>query len=239
MREWKRKLSTALARHVVNPMMRAALERGIAPRGYALLETTGRTSGLPRRTPVGNGTDGDTFWIVAEHGRSAAYVRNIEADSRVRVKVGRQWRSGTASLLPGDDPGERQRVIGRRFNAAVARLMGTDLLTVRIDLDEPMIELRGRDMTTPRREAPEPSRSSALHALDGCCPSATARQVPAHPARPSSRAPFQEDESHEPRTVYPSASPGQRRPVAHHGGRRGRRAELGAVRLRRARRRRR
>ncbi|MDP9391910.1 MAG: nitroreductase family deazaflavin-dependent oxidoreductase [Actinomycetota bacterium] len=72
----------------------------------------------PPPHPVGNGTDGDTFWIVAEHGRSAAYVRNIEADPRVRVKVGRQWRSGTAALLPGDDPGERQRVIGRRFNAA-------------------------------------------------------------------------------------------------------------------------
>ena len=143
MRELKRKLSTALARHVVNPMMRAALDRGIAPRGYALLETTGRKTGLPRRTPVGNGTDGDTFWIVAEHGRSAAYVRNIEADPRVRIKVGRSWRSGTASLLPDDDPRKRQRILGRRFNAAVVRLMGTDLLTVRIDLDETTIELQG------------------------------------------------------------------------------------------------
>jgi deazaflavin-dependent oxidoreductase (nitroreductase family) len=131
----KHRISTELARYVANPLMRKALERGIAPPGYALLETTGRKSGLPRRTPVGNGLDGDTFWIVAEHGRKAAYVRNIEANPGVRVKVGRTWRSGTAQLLPDDDPRERQRRIGRRFNAAMVRLMGTELLTVRVDLD--------------------------------------------------------------------------------------------------------
>ena len=131
----KRRVTTALARYVVNPGIRKALELGVAPPGYALLETIGRTSGLPRRTPLGNGLDGDTFWIVAEHGRKAAYVRNIEANPRVRVKVGRRWRSGTAHLLPRDDPRERQRKIGRKFNAAVVRLMGTELLTVRVDLD--------------------------------------------------------------------------------------------------------
>ncbi len=135
----KRRLTTGLARSVVNPVMRRAIERGIAPPGYALLETTGRKSGLPRRTPVGNGLDGDTFWIVAEHGRSAAYVRNLEADPRVRIKVGRRWRTGTAVLLPEDEPRARQRLIGRRFNAAVVRLMGTDLLTVRVDLEPPTL----------------------------------------------------------------------------------------------------
>jgi deazaflavin-dependent oxidoreductase (nitroreductase family) len=139
MRDRKRRLTTALARSVVNPVMRRAIERGIALPGYALLETTGRKSGLPRRTPVGNGLDGDTFWIVAEHGRSAAYVRNLEADPRVRIKVGRRWRTGIAVLLPEDDARARQRLIGRKFNAAVVRLIGTDLLTVRIDLEPPTL----------------------------------------------------------------------------------------------------
>ncbi len=139
----KRRLSTALTKYVVNPGMRKALELGVAPRGYALLETTGRRSGLPRHTPIGNGLDGDMFWIVSEHGRCAAYVRNIEANPRVRVKVGRGWRTGTAHLVPDDDPRARQRHIGRRFNAAVVRLMGTELLTVRVDLDPaPAITVR-------------------------------------------------------------------------------------------------
>jgi len=61
------------------------VERGVAPPSRAILETTGRRSGVPRRTPVGNGLDGDTFWIVAEHGRRAAYVRNLPAEPRVNA----------------------------------------------------------------------------------------------------------------------------------------------------------
>ena len=131
----KRELTTALAVHIVNPLVRSAVSAGVAPPSIAILETTGRRSGEPRRTPVGNGLDGDTFWIVAEHGRRAAYVRNIEANPRVRVKVGGAWRPGTARVLDDDDPRERQRRMGRRLNAAVVRAMGTELLSVRIDLD--------------------------------------------------------------------------------------------------------
>jgi hypothetical protein len=42
-------------------------------------------------------------------------------------------------VLPEDDAHERQRRIGRRFNAAVVRMMGTDLLTVRVDLEPPTL----------------------------------------------------------------------------------------------------
>ncbi|MQA61596.1 MAG: nitroreductase family deazaflavin-dependent oxidoreductase, partial [Actinophytocola sp.] len=87
----------------------------------------------------GDGLDGDTFWIVSEHGRRSAYVRNIEADPHVRVRVRRQWRSGTAHILPDDDPRERQRLLSRRFsarlNAIAVRSLGTELLTVRVDLE--------------------------------------------------------------------------------------------------------
>jgi deazaflavin-dependent oxidoreductase (nitroreductase family) len=130
----KRRLTTTLGTRIVNPVVRFLVERGIAPPSYAILETTGRRSGQPRRTPVGNGLDGDTIWIVAEHGRRAGYVRNIQADPHVRVKVGGRWREGVAHVMPDDDPRERQRTIGPRLNAAVVRAMGTDLLTVRVDL---------------------------------------------------------------------------------------------------------
>jgi hypothetical protein len=67
-------------RKLLNPLVRWAIEKGYAPASYALLETTGRKSGEPRPTPVGNGLVGDQFWIVAERGARAAYVRNIGAD---------------------------------------------------------------------------------------------------------------------------------------------------------------
>jgi deazaflavin-dependent oxidoreductase (nitroreductase family) len=136
----KRDLVRAVQVRVLNPPVKALLARGITPPGIALLETTGRRSGVRRTTPVGEGLEGSTFWIVAEHGRAAGYVRNLEADARVRVKVGGRWRTGTAHLLPGDDPRARQRALARgrplrALNAASVRAMGTELLTIRIDLD--------------------------------------------------------------------------------------------------------
>ena len=134
-REGKRRLSTWFTTRVVNPVVRGLLERGLAPRSVALLETTGRRSGQPRRVPVGNGLRGDVFWIVTEHGRRAAYVRNIQANPRVRVKVGRRWRSGSARILEDDDPYERMRMLRRPANDLTVRLVGTEHLTIRIDLD--------------------------------------------------------------------------------------------------------
>lgn len=134
----KRRFTTNLAKYTLNPVVRGLGRMGISI-GTALLETTGRKSGQPRQTPVTNGLDGDTFWIVTEHGHRAAYVRNIKANARVRVKVGRTWRSGTAHLMPEDDAEARRRSLGtslmRRMNAGTISVMATELLTVRIDLE--------------------------------------------------------------------------------------------------------
>jgi deazaflavin-dependent oxidoreductase (nitroreductase family) len=132
----KRRVSTFITTKLVNPGVRFMLEHGIAPKSVALLETTGRKSGQPRRTPVGNGLRDGKFWIVTEHGRRAAYVKNIEADPRVRVKVGRRWYSGTAHVLADDDPYERMRVLRRPGNDSAVKLMGTEHLTIRVDLDD-------------------------------------------------------------------------------------------------------
>ena|SRR5947209_1455286 len=131
----KRRLSKAITVRLVNPLVRRMLDWGIPGTGAALLETTGRTSGVPRRVPVGNGLRGDEFWIVTEHGWSADYVKNIKKDPRVRVKVGRRWRSGTAQILPDDDPYERMRKLRRRANDALVRVAGTEHLVIRVDLD--------------------------------------------------------------------------------------------------------
>jgi deazaflavin-dependent oxidoreductase (nitroreductase family) len=130
----RRRVSTRLSTRLFNPLVKAATNAGLAVPGIAILETTGRKSGQPRRTPVGASVGGDTCWIVAEHGRRAAYVPNIQADPSVRIKIGRRWRSGTAQLMPGDDPRARRRAMPA-INTAVVRLMGTELLTVRVDLD--------------------------------------------------------------------------------------------------------
>ena len=135
----KREVVHVIQKYLLNPPVKGALLLGFPPT-QALVETTGRTTGKPRRTPVGNGLadDGRTFWIVSEHGRHSGYVKNILADPRVRVRLGRRWHRGTAELLPDDDPLARLKTIGHRVNAAGVRAWGTDLLTVKITLDEPV-----------------------------------------------------------------------------------------------------
>jgi deazaflavin-dependent oxidoreductase (nitroreductase family) len=130
----KRKVGTTIGKWVVNPVVRALVRLGIMPT-HAILETTGRKTGEPRQVPVGNGLRGDDFWIVTEHGYHAAYVKNIEANPHVRVKVGRRWYTGVAEILPDDDTSKRMRWLGRPLNDAVVRLIGTEQLTIRIRLE--------------------------------------------------------------------------------------------------------
>jgi hypothetical protein len=87
---------------------------------------------------------GNQFWLVAEHGMKAGYVRNIEHDPRVRLKLREGlrtlWHTGTAHLLPDDDPRERQRWLKSQLpssagNSRAVRLFGTQLLSIRVDLD--------------------------------------------------------------------------------------------------------
>jgi F420H(2)-dependent quinone reductase len=99
-----RRVSTLLSTRLFNPLVKAATNAGLAVPGIAILDTTGRNS-----------------WIVAEHGRKASYVRNIEADPRVRIKIGRQRRTGTAhphagrrpTSAPARDAGRRVRTSRR------------------------------------------------------------------------------------------------------------------------------
>jgi deazaflavin-dependent oxidoreductase (nitroreductase family) len=131
----ERRWSTFLTAKLVNPVVRAAARAGIPLPLVVILETRGRKSGQPRRVPVGKALDGDTLWVVAEHGRKAAYVKNIEADPHVRVRVGRRWRAGIARVLYDDDWRLRQRQLPNKVNSAVVRLIGTEHLTIRIDLE--------------------------------------------------------------------------------------------------------
>jgi deazaflavin-dependent oxidoreductase (nitroreductase family) len=126
MSDLKRRLVHRVQRLVVNPVGRQL--------PVTMLETTGRKSGQRRHTAVGGRVVDDQFWMVAEHGEHSDYVRNIKANPAVRMRIGGRWRRGTAHLLPDDDAVQRLGNLPR-LNSAMVRLMGSDLLTVRVDLD--------------------------------------------------------------------------------------------------------
>ena len=130
----KRRASTFASHRLLNPFVKAAARAGLPLPGLVILETTGRRSGKKRRTPVGKALEGDTLWVLAEH-RRGGYVRNIEANPRVRVRIGRTWRDGTARVLTRDDVRERARRMPNRANTRVVLLMASVPVTVRVDLD--------------------------------------------------------------------------------------------------------
>jgi deazaflavin-dependent oxidoreductase (nitroreductase family) len=117
-----------------NRLTRWQLRHGLAPRAFALIETTGRRTGRPCQTCVGYGLAGDSFWVVAAHGQQADWVRNISRDGQVRVLVNGRWRRGTATILPDDDPQLRSHTLPYRWDAAIGRAVATTPLSVRIDL---------------------------------------------------------------------------------------------------------
>lgn len=134
------RLQRTLEKFVFNPPNRLLLRLGIAPRAFALLETTGRHSGRRRLTPVGNGPDGKVFWIVSEHGDRSNYVKNLLADPKVRVKVRRVWYTGTATVVVDDDAYGRRRALDRkngivgRADEVIFRASASRPKTVRVDL---------------------------------------------------------------------------------------------------------
>jgi deazaflavin-dependent oxidoreductase (nitroreductase family) len=114
-------------RHVANPVtLRLPTQ--------VVLETTGRKTGLPRRTPVGGRVMNRQFWMVAGDGETAKYVRNIKANNVVRLRIKGRWHRGTAVLVPDDDAALRLKQLPR-FNSAMVRALGTKPLTVRVDLE--------------------------------------------------------------------------------------------------------
>jgi deazaflavin-dependent oxidoreductase (nitroreductase family) len=132
--ERKARMVRRVQKLTFNHVFRFLARRGVV-RGYAVIETTGRVSGRRRQVPVANGLVGDEFWVVAEQGRRADWVRNIDVDPRVRVCIQGRWRTGTAYILDDDDPNRRFGHEVPKWNEAFVRAVGTDLLTVRIDLD--------------------------------------------------------------------------------------------------------
>lgn len=136
----KRRFEILVGRYTVNPMMRGLFKAGITPPGVALVETKGRRTGALRHTPIMCTADGDTLWLIAQHGRHAGWVLNFEARPQVRVRRGRHWQEGNAELLPDDDVKARidtfaSTAVGRMATAAMFRALESQPVTVRIRLE--------------------------------------------------------------------------------------------------------
>src|SRR3954471_15350161 len=126
--ELRDRITYAIQKRVANPLMRRLPIQ-------TLLETTGRNSGEPRRTPVGGSRVGDQFWFVSEFGDKSQYVKNIKANPNVRVRLNGRWHKGVAHPVPDDNPQQRLKSLPQ-FNSFGVRTFGTNLLTIRVDFED-------------------------------------------------------------------------------------------------------
>jgi deazaflavin-dependent oxidoreductase (nitroreductase family) len=66
---------------------------------YLYLTTTGRRTGLSREIEIWYTEREGRFYIIAEHGERANWVRNIRANPHVQIRVGDRQVSATARLV--------------------------------------------------------------------------------------------------------------------------------------------
>jgi len=66
---------------------------------FLYLTTTGRRTGLPRKIEIWFTTRRGRYYLVAEHGQRANWVRNIRAEPRVGFRVGNQTYHGHARVV--------------------------------------------------------------------------------------------------------------------------------------------
>lgn len=102
-------------RHVVNRAVRIGVWLGRDIDGVRTLETTGRRTGRPRRTPVKVLDLGTGRYVVSLHGESS-WAGNLRQEPRARVLFGRRAETVYAIELPAD---ERSPVIQAYVAAAV------------------------------------------------------------------------------------------------------------------------
>jgi deazaflavin-dependent oxidoreductase (nitroreductase family) len=137
----KRRLEIFFGRYTLNPLIRMSFRLGFSPPRMVLVETVGRRTGQVRQTPAFGLRNGTALWLIAQHGAHAGWVKNFLAQPEVRVRIGRRWLSGSASLLPDDDVRERTRSfasgpVGKTMMLAMFRTLESQPVTAKIELTQ-------------------------------------------------------------------------------------------------------
>ena len=104
---------------------------------FLVLQTTGRRSGQPRKTPLSYTKDGDTYVVIASDGgspRHPDWYLNLEADPAAEIEVGGRRLRVQAATVAGD---ERDRL----WRQAVGSYGGYAGYQARTDRQIPVVRL--------------------------------------------------------------------------------------------------
>jgi len=90
----------------VEPWVRAGVGSPglLSPAGLIVLETQGRVSGVPRRTPLAGSVVEGQVIVGTVRGARSQWVRNAAANTAVRYWLRGREHAGTATVLAGWHP---------------------------------------------------------------------------------------------------------------------------------------
>ena len=106
-------------RNVANRLVAGLTHRGVSIWGSRVLETVGRTSGKPRRTPVNLLTIDGRRYLVSPRGEGQ-WVRNVRAaDGRLALLLGQHRWEQVATEVPVEEREPILRAYLKRWKAEV------------------------------------------------------------------------------------------------------------------------
>ena len=105
-------------KHVFNPVVAGLTRLGISVWGSRVLVVRGRTSGLPRSTPVNLLTYDGQRYLVAPRGHTQ-WVRNLRVAGAGELKVGRRVERFSAVEVPDEAKEGILRAYLKRWKAEV------------------------------------------------------------------------------------------------------------------------
>ena len=106
-------------RNVANRLVAGLTHRGLSIWGSRVLETVGRTSGQPRRTPVNLLTLDGRQYLVSARGEGQ-WVRNVRASQgRLVLILGRSRETRQATEVPPEERAPILRAYLKRWKAEV------------------------------------------------------------------------------------------------------------------------
>jgi deazaflavin-dependent oxidoreductase (nitroreductase family) len=107
---------------------------------YCYLTTTGRNSGKKRTIEIWFGLERDTLYMLSGGGGSAQWVKNLLADNRATVRLGKNTYPGVARLVKDkEEDAKARRMLAAKYQGwePGKRLSGwaNNSLAVAVDLE--------------------------------------------------------------------------------------------------------
>ena len=78
-------------------------DAALAAEDYCYLTTTGRNSGEPREIEIWFGLAGDTLYMLSGGGTNSHWVKNLQREPRVSVRIAGRTFRGRARIIDGGE----------------------------------------------------------------------------------------------------------------------------------------